>query len=732
MTDKSDPLDALRAALRAVPAPDADAKTAAMRLAMENYDRLQGSTDPLRPNDDRPVKAGFIAGVLAMLKTLTTKPLLAASTSVAALCFGIFVVLPLTNSGPLSDATLPDVQTKAPGQITSVPLAETKPDVAAADQPVVAGQIAPPPAPLAQDAPAQIAQDPVALPKVKPIAEMLPQGGSAAKAEAKRAKDAAANPTATGQLAAVEEGAADDQGQALQAQPSAPMADNGALGPTKHQARRTIVDTESAADMMAYLPAPADMVATPPENTENFANAPINSVKVTAEQPVSTFSIDVDTASYTVVRSSLNAGFLPDPASVRVEEMVNYFPYAYEAPAGDQAFQTSITVMQTPWNPGTRLVHIGIQGEMPAIATRPPLNLVFLIDTSGSMDEPNKLPLLKQSLALMLTQLQPTDQVAIVAYAGSAGQVLAPTLATDRVAILQALNNLAAGGSTAGAEGLQLAYQVAVTMAQDGEVSRVVLATDGDFNVGIDDPEALKTYIAERRTSGTYLSVLGFGRGNLDDATMQALAQNGNGQAAYIDTLGEARKVLVDQLTGALYPIADNVKIQVEWNPAVVAEYRLIGYETRALNREDFNNDAVDAGDIGAGTSVTAIYEVTAPGSPALLNDPLRYETSVAPSDAVAGAELGFLRLRSVAPGASVSTLQETPILAGAAAPSDDVRFAVAIAGFGQLLSGAKYLGDWGWDQAIEQALAARGTDDFGYRIEAVNLMRLAKTLSAQ
>ena len=264
-------------------------------------------------------------------------------------------------------------------------------------------------------------------------------------------------------------------------------------------------------------------------------------------------------------------------------------------------------------------------------------------------------------------------------------------------------------------------------MTEKGEVSRVLLATDGDFNVGIDDPDALKTYIAAKRETGVYLSVLGFGRGNLDDATMQALAQNGNGTASYIDTLNEARKVLVDQLTGALYPIADNVKIQVEWNPAEVAEYRLIGYETRALAREDFNNDKVDAGDIGAGTQVTALYEVTAPDSPALRNDPLRYG-KVAASEK---GELGYLRLRSVAPGETASTLQETPILAGGEV-DDDARFAAAIAGFGQLLTGGKYLGDWGWDQAIELARSGRGSDDFGYRIEAVNLMRMAAALSAK
>ena len=305
--------------------------------------------------------------------------------------------------------------------------------------------------------------------------------------------------------------------------------------------------------------------------------------------------------------------------------------------------------------------------------------------------------------------------------------MLAPTRASERGKILGALDHLATGGSTAGAEGIELAYQVATSMTGEGEVSRVILATDGDFNVGLSDPEALKAFIAKQRGAGVYLSVLGFGRGNLDDATMQALAQNGNGMAAYIDSLSEARKVLVDQLSGALFPIADNVKIQIEWNPAEVAEYRLIGYETRALRREDFNNDKVDAGDIGAGAQVTAIYEVTAPGSPALLNDPLRYGAFV---QATPGEELGFLRLRHVAPGQGESQLQETAILPEMAEAGADARFAVAIAGFGQLLTGARYLGDWGWDEAIAMAQGARGEDAFGYRVEAITLMRLAKALA--
>lgn len=472
-----------------------------------------------------------------------------------------------------------------------------------------------------------------------------------------------------------------------------------------------------------------DLAIMESANTDSFANAAANPVKITADEPVSTFSIDVDTASYSLVRSHLNAGFLPPSDAVRVEELINYFPYDYAGPAaGEGPFRPTVSVMPTPWNADTQLVHIAIQGEKPAVDDRPPLNLVFLIDTSGSMAQPDKLPLLKQSFRLMLDNLSPQDQVAIVEYAGSAGEVLTPTAASDRTTILQAINSLGAGGSTNGQGGLEQAYAVAEGMAADGDVSRVILATDGDFNVGLNDPDALKDFIADKRDSGTYLSVLGFGRGNLDDATMQALAQNGNGQAAYIDDLSEAQKVLVDQLSGALFPIANDVKIQVEFNPATVAEYRLIGYETRSLRREDFNNDAVDAGELGAGHSVTAIYEVTPVGSAAILNDPLRYGTS----DTVEGSvELGFLKLRYKAPGESQSQLIETPISADLTTTSE-AQFAASIAGFGQLLRGSDYLGDWAYDDAITLAIAHRGGDAFGYRTQAVQLMRLAQSLSGE
>ncbi len=471
-----------------------------------------------------------------------------------------------------------------------------------------------------------------------------------------------------------------------------------------------------------------ETLPTPLPNTEAYANADANPVKITAEEPVSTFSIDTDTASYSVVRSSLTNGFLPPKEAVRIEEMVNYFPYAYPAPqTGEAPFRASVSFSPTPWNKDTELLRVGLQGALPATDTRPPLNLVFLIDTSGSMDDPQKLPLLKQSFRLMLGHLRPEDRVAIVSYAGSAGLVLEPTAASDQASILSALERLGAGGSTAGQEGLEQAYAVAEKMGGEGHISRILLATDGDFNVGLSDPDQLKAYIAKKRDSGIYLSVLGFGRGNLDDATMQALAQNGNGTAAYIDTLSEAQKVLVDQLSGALFPIADDVKIQIEFNPAAVAEYRLIGYETRALAREDFNNDKVDAGEIGAGHQVTALYEITPVSSPARLSDPLRY--AAAPADLEA-TELGFLKLRYKAPGTATSSLIETPIPVTPTTADNDARFAAAIAGMGQLLTEPKYLGSWGWDQAIALANGAKGEDPFGYRAEAVQLMRLAQSLS--
>ncbi|MGB3250222.1 MAG: von Willebrand factor type A domain-containing protein [Tabrizicola sp.] len=721
----NDDLDDLRAALKAAPAPDGEAKARAMKLALENFDRLQGqrqgSTEVPRSSEDRS-KAAPLNGVRRMFHYLTSRPALAATTSVAALIIGVAVILPVADLriGKPVVIEAPKTEPAPPVEpVAEAPVTEPMQDTLSTGPAPTGGEaaaVAPTGNMTMTEADAPAMADTVAKPKaaVTPADELQrSDDGTAAATLAEPAPEAEAPMT-----------------MAEEALPAGPALD----GLVMDAEPRLRAEAKMEGDgVMGYLAAPStsvaaapDLMPAPVENTEAYANEAPNPVKVTAEEPVSTFSIDVDTASYSVVRSSLTGGYLPTPDQVRVEEMVNYFPYAYAAPEGDAAFASTVSVMPTPWNPGTRLVTIGIQGALPEVTARPPLNLVFLIDTSGSMEDANKLPLLKQSLSLMLAELRPEDQVSIVTYAGSAGLVLPPTEAKDRAAIMASLENLAAGGSTAGAEGLELAYQVAEGMKADGEVTRILLATDGDFNVGIDDPDGLEAYVAKKRETGTYLSVLGFGRGNLDDAIMQALAQNGNGTAAYIDTLSEARKVLVDQLTGALFPIADDVKIQVEWNPATVAEYRLIGYETRSLRREDFNNDKVDAGEIGAGTQVTAIYEVTAPGSDALLTDPLRY--GAAPAEGTAG-ELGFLRLRWKAPGEDASTLVETPIT-GTEAASTETRFAAAIAGFGQLLQGSVYLSDWGWDEAIALALANRGEDAYGYRIEAVNLMRLAQSLN--
>ncbi|HWU16756.1 MAG TPA: VWA domain-containing protein [Devosia sp.] len=476
------------------------------------------------------------------------------------------------------------------------------------------------------------------------------------------------------------------------------------------------------------------MLAAPAEASgDQFTSFEEQRLKVAAEEPVSTFSIDVDTASYSYVRRSLEDGYVPEPDAVRVEELLNYFPYDYApAPSAEQPFQPTMAVFPTPWNPKTQLLEIGIKGYVPPAGEDKPSNLVFLIDTSGSMDEPDKLPLLQRAFGLLVDQLSGNDTVSIVAYAGSAGVVLEPTKATDKAKIMAALDQLYAGGSTAGAEGIELAYKLAEQAKVQGGTNRVILATDGDFNVGIDDPEKLEDFIKAKRESGVTLSVLGFGRGNLDDATMQALAQNGNGNASYISNFREAQKVLVEEVGSTLHMIAKDVKIQVEFNPAVVSEYRLIGYETRALNREDFNNDAVDAGDIGAGHTVTALYEITPVGSGGELVDPLRYGGDAA---AAGGSEeIAFLKMRYKLPDSDVSQLIEqavTPIVVydDISAVSDDARFAAAVAASGQKLKGSDYVRGMSWDAIRALAQSGKGADESGYRAEFIQLLKTAALL---
>lgn len=486
----------------------------------------------------------------------------------------------------------------------------------------------------------------------------------------------------------------------------------------------------------AFAPAaPADQVDTyyKDQGRDKFSDIETNPVKIAKDEPVSTFSVDVDTASYSFVRGSLNQNVLPQKDAVRVEEMINYFPYDYAGPA-DKAvpFKANVSVFPTPWNPDTKLMHIGIKGFALNGQEKPKSNLVFLIDTSGSMDSPDKLPLLQNAMKMLVETMGPEDTVSIVTYAGNAGTVLEPTKAKDKAKIIGALDKLMAGGSTAGAEGIRQAYQLAEQSFDATGINRVILATDGDFNVGITDPEELKSFIERKRDTGVTLSVLGFGRGNYNDEMMQTLAQNGNGNAAYIDTINEARKVLVDEVNSTLFTIAQDVKIQVEFNPDTVSEYRLIGYETRMLKREDFNNDKVDAGDIGSGHTVTAIYEITPKDSKAKLNDDLRYGEAAAEQKAGAD-EYGFVKIRYKLPGEKDSKLITEPVKVDQAAASveaapQEARFSAAVAGFGQLLRGGQYLKSYSYDDVIALAQNAKGKDEFGYRAEFINLVRLAKT----
>ena len=482
---------------------------------------------------------------------------------------------------------------------------------------------------------------------------------------------------------------------------------------------------------MPYPPPPA-----PPRpgdiDTERYPHAAHNTIHQTVQEPVSTLSVDVDTASYANVRRFLNDGQRPPADAVRVEELINYFDYGYARPTDKSVpFKPFVAVTPSPWSAHRQIIHIGLQGYDIPRDEQPPLNLVFLIDTSGSMSSADRLPLAQKAMNLLIDQLRPQDRVAMVAYAGSAGAVLAPTDGRQKLKMRCALGALQSGGSTAGGEGLALAYGLARENFDRRAVNRVILLTDGDFNVGVADPAKLKDFIVEKRKTGVYLSVYGFGRGNYNDTMMQALAQNGNGTAGYIDTLSEARKAFRDDFSGSLFPIANDVKIQVEFNPAAVSEYRLIGYETRLLNREDFNNDQVDAGDVGSGTSVTALYEITPNGTPGSV-DPLRY-TSARPENAPGNVrELAFLKVRYKLPGEGLSRLIDRRI--GLADQSQSVdqapeatRWALAVAAFGQKLRHDPWVSDgFGWRQITSLAQGARGSDPFGIRAEFVQLVRAA------
>jgi Ca-activated chloride channel homolog len=513
-------------------------------------------------------------------------------------------------------------------------------------------------------------------------------------------------------------------------------AERADLSPTRappSASARQMAQADTSLDHARREHAPG---ASEPVGRDKFANAPENAFKVARDAPVSTFSIDVDTASYAFVRAQLNRNVLPPAASVRTEELINYFPYAYEAPASaNEPFRANVAVFPNPWAEGRKLIRIGVKGYALQQTNRPRANLVFLIDTSGSMAPQNRLPLVKQSLAMLITQLQPEDRIAIVTYAGNAGTALEPTSVSEKAKILATIDRLGAGGSTAGAEGIRQAYALAEQNFDANGVNRVILATDGDFNVGITNKDELKGFVERQREKGIFLSVLGVGVGNYNDALAQTLAQNGNGVAAYIDTINEARKVLVEEASSTLFPIGKDVKIQIEFNPATVAEYRLIGYETRLLNRDDFANDKVDAGDVGSGQTVTALYDIVPVGGPRVVDD-LRYGGQAAASGSPSPAEYAFVKIRYKLPRSDRSVLISTPVDRGSEhgrfedAPLD-ARFATSVAAFGEILRGGKHTGQFGYDDVLRIASAARGDDPYGYRSEFLQLVRAAKTASA-
>jgi Ca-activated chloride channel family protein len=506
------------------------------------------------------------------------------------------------------------------------------------------------------------------------------------------------------------------------------------------QAKAQLLDQEAVAMPAPAPPAPsapakiaANMVppgviigglAVQEVDTSRYAHRDTNPVHQAAADPVSTFSIDVDTGSYTNVRHMLNEGQLPPADAVRSEEFINYFNYGYAAPKDrSRPFSVTTEFSPSPWNPNRQLLLVGIQGYTVPASEIPAANLVFLVDVSGSMDEPEKLPLLKASLKQVVPKLRAQDRISLVTYAGSTCVALSSTPGDQHAKINAAIDALGAGGSTNGAAGIDLAYAQAAKGFIKGGVNRVILATDGDFNVGTVGVQQLKDRIADKRRSGIALTTLGFGEGNYNDEMAVTLADVGNGSHHYIDSLEEGRRVLVDEMSATLMTIAKDVKIQVEFNPGVVAEYRLIGYEKRMLAREDFNNDEVDAGEIGAGANVTALYEITLKGAKDARVDPLRYG---AEAPAAKGSELAFLRLRYKAPEGGASQLIEQPLSAAVTSPSERMRFAAAVAAFADNLRGGKYSEGFGYDKVAELARGAQGKDEGGYRASMARLAEMA------
>ena len=486
---------------------------------------------------------------------------------------------------------------------------------------------------------------------------------------------------------------------------------------------------------MARTPVPAQYPAV--VDRENYLHYQPNGVNLVSEYPVSTFSVDVDTASYANVRRMLvREGRLPPADAVRLEEMINYFSYNYTPPASTvQPFSISTELAPAPWSDRHHLLQVGLRGFAPATEERPAANLVFLVDVSGSMQSADKLGLVKKSLRLLVNRMNARDRIALAVYAGAAGTVLESTAGNEKARILSAIDSLQAGGSTHGSAGINLAYALAEQHRLEGGINRVIIASDGDMNVGTVNLESLKDLVEQKREGGIALTTLGFGSGNYNYALMEQLADVGNGNAAYIDSLQEAQKVLVNEMQSTLLTIASDVKIQLEFNPALVSEYRLIGYENRLLEREDFRNDKVDAGDIGAGHTVTALYEIVLAGSGGERIPELRYGASQKqPQDHF--GELAFVKLRYKQPGRGRSIELSRAISSGGLSTSidnssDDLRFAASVAGFGQILQGGTFTGDWSYGDALALARDSRGNDPHGYRSEFLHLIELAQSLSS-
>ncbi|HEY9486871.1 MAG TPA: von Willebrand factor type A domain-containing protein [Chryseosolibacter sp.] len=485
----------------------------------------------------------------------------------------------------------------------------------------------------------------------------------------------------------------------------------------------------------SYAPSPQsaqgvmyDRVYQSEMNTEEYEGLVENIFHGADKTPLSTFSIDVDAASYSNLRRFINNGQRPPSDAVRIEEMINYFDYEYDQPGGEHPFSVYTEIAPAPWNSQHQLVHIGLQGKRVPVENLPASNLVFLVDVSGSMNQPNKLPLVKRSFEMLVSQLRPQDHVAMVVYAGSAGIVLEPTPGNEKRKILASLDKLSAGGSTAGGAGLQLAYALAKEHFREDGNNRVILATDGDFNVGESSNEAMENLIEEKRKEGVSLTVLGFGMGNLKDSKMEILADKGNGNYAYIDNVNEARKVLVNEFGGTLFTIASDVKLQLEFNPTRVQAYRLIGYENRKLNDEDFNNDRKDAGDLGSGHTVTALYEIIPVGvkSSFYAIDDLKYQP-VRSHQGSASREWLTIKLRYKKPGESKSNLLDHVVNDNAVTgrdASNNFRWSASVAAFGMLLTDSQYIGDWDCNDIASFCHQARGEDVEGYRSEFVNMVK--------